>query len=303
MSALLATAAGGLLTAEQAGGEETGGDAGIFSGIAYPIIPHLGELIVGTICFLVILYLATRYAVPRLEAMLAERRSQIQGGIERAEQAQAEADAALAEYNAQLATARTEASRLREEARAEGAAILAEMRERAQAESARITEAAQRQVQAERQQAVTQLRTEVGGLATALASKIVGESLTDSARQSRVIDRFLAELEDADPDDVRAAVTAGAPAGGDADDEPGAVRSAVAGAKRLLSGLTGGDGSDGDGAAVGAGDAGGSAEPGPASTDAEPRTTGGATRGSVGPSRTSGGSSRSPREPGAGPRP
>ena len=56
---------------------------------AYPVLPHLGELIAGTICFLVLLFLAYRYAVPRLEAMLAERRAAIQGGMEAAERAQA----------------------------------------------------------------------------------------------------------------------------------------------------------------------------------------------------------------------
>ena len=51
------------------------------------------------------------------------------------------------------------------------------------------------QIEAERQQALTALRTEVGNLATELASRIVGESLTDEARQSRMVDRFLDELE------------------------------------------------------------------------------------------------------------
>src|SRR5437773_7324871 len=70
-----------------------------------------------------------------------------------------------------------------------------EMREQAQAEARRITESAQAQIEAERQQALTALRTEVGNLATELASRIVGESLTDEARQSRMVDRFLDELE------------------------------------------------------------------------------------------------------------
>jgi F-type H+-transporting ATPase subunit b len=72
------------------------------------------------------------------------------------------------------------------------------MREQAQAEAARITSSAQQQITAERQQAVVQLRTDVGRLATDLASRIVGESLEDEARQRRVVDRFLDELEQAD---------------------------------------------------------------------------------------------------------
>jgi F-type H+-transporting ATPase subunit b len=35
----------------------------------------------------------------------------------------------------------------------------------------------------------------VGSLATQLASKIVGESLEDEARRTRVVDRFLDELD------------------------------------------------------------------------------------------------------------
>ena len=185
---VLATGVGG--TAEGPAGPQATG-WGTFA----PIIPHPFETITGLIVFSVLVFLAAKYAVPRFEAMYAERRSAIEGRIEEAQQAKAEADAALAEYQQQLKEARTEAGRLREEAREEGAQILAEMRERAQAESARITESAQRQVESERAQAVTQLRQQVGGLASTLASKIVGESLEDDARQSRVIDRFLDELE------------------------------------------------------------------------------------------------------------
>lgn len=160
-----------------------------------PIIPHPAEVIMGLVFFGIVYWAMSKYVVPRIEAMYAERAAEIEGGIEKAEKAQAEAAAALEEYKAQLAQARAEAGRIREEARAQGALIIAEMREQAQAEAARITAAAQQQINAERQQAVVQLRSDVGRLATDLASRIVGESLEDSARQSRVVDRFLDELE------------------------------------------------------------------------------------------------------------
>ena len=53
------------------------------------------------------------------------------------------------------------------------------MRQQAQEESARLLTNAKSQIEAERASAVTQLRTEVGGLATSLAGRIVGESLSD----------------------------------------------------------------------------------------------------------------------------
>jgi F-type H+-transporting ATPase subunit b len=69
------------------------------------------------------------------------------------------------------------------------------MREQAQTESARIKASAQAQLEAERAQVLTQLRSEIGGLATTLAGRIVGEALEDDARARRTVDRFLADLE------------------------------------------------------------------------------------------------------------
>jgi F-type H+-transporting ATPase subunit b len=160
-----------------------------------PLIPSLTELIIGIIAFLIVFGFLGRMLLPRAQKMLAERTNQIEGGLERAEEAQAEAQRVLEQYRQQLADARHEAARLREEAREQGAQIIAEMREEAQTEARRLTEAAQQQIQAERQQALTALRSEVGALATDLASRVVGESLTDEARQSRVVDRFLDDLE------------------------------------------------------------------------------------------------------------
>jgi F-type H+-transporting ATPase subunit b len=165
---------------------------------AYPILPHPGELIFGIIAFVILYVVVAKKVAPRIEAIITERTTAIEGGLAKAEEAQAQATAALEDYQHQLAEARGEASRIREEARAQGAQIIAEMREQAQVEAARITAAAAQQVAAERQQAVVQLRSDVGKLATDLASRIVGESLEDTARQSRVVDRFLAELEQAE---------------------------------------------------------------------------------------------------------
>ena len=160
-----------------------------------PIIPTLTEVIVGLIAFSLLFIVMKSKVVPRFEKAFAERTDAIQGGMERAEQAQQEAAAALKSYQDQLSDARGEAQKLREEARAQGAAIIEEMRTKAQEEANRITAAARASIEAERQQAVTSLMQEVGTIATNLASKIVGEALDDQVRQSRVVDRFLADLE------------------------------------------------------------------------------------------------------------
>ncbi len=160
-----------------------------------PLAVEWVEVILALVVF-GLLYLAVKkWVVPSFEKTFADRTTAIEGGLKAAETKQAEADAKLAELEKQLGDARHEAARIREEAREQGATIVAEMREQAQTEASRIVEHAHNQIEAERQQAVTSLRAEVGSLATSLAGRIVGESLDDEARQSRVVERFLADLE------------------------------------------------------------------------------------------------------------
>jgi len=160
-----------------------------------PLIPHTAELIVGAIAFTLLFLTLRKFVVPMFEKAYTDRTNAIQGGMERAEKAQLEAQRALTQYNEQLSKAREEAQTLREEARVQGAAIIEDLRTKAQEEAARITATAHASIEAERQQAIASLRNEVGTLAVELASKIVGEALDDQARQSRVVDRFLEDLE------------------------------------------------------------------------------------------------------------
>ena len=160
-----------------------------------PLVPHTAELVAGFVAFGLLYMVMRRKVVPMFEKAFAARTEAIQGGMERAEKAQLEAQRALGQYNDQLSKAREEAQTLREEARVQGSAIIEELRTKAQEEAARITAAAHASIEAERQQAVTSLRNEVGTLAVELASKIVGEALEDQARQSRIVDRFLDDLE------------------------------------------------------------------------------------------------------------
>lgn len=162
---------------------------------ANPLIPNWWEVLVTATGFAVLMFIVVKFVVPALEKSYQDRVDAIEGGLERAEAAQAEANAMKADYQQQLQDARTEASQVREEARTEAAQIVAEARERASEEAARITEQASVQIAAERNQAVSSLRTEVGTLASSLAAKIVGESLDDDERSRRVVDRFLADLE------------------------------------------------------------------------------------------------------------
>ena len=142
-----------------------------------PLVPKPAELIVGVIAFALLFMVLRKFVTPMFEKAFAARTEAIQGGIEKAERAQLEAAKALESYTAQLADARGEAAKIREEARVQGAAIIEDLRAQAQEEAARITAAAHSSIEAEREKAISSLRAEVGTLAVDLSSKIVGEAL------------------------------------------------------------------------------------------------------------------------------
>jgi F-type H+-transporting ATPase subunit b len=160
-----------------------------------PLVPNATESIIGLIAFLIVFGVLAKILLPRIQKTLEERTEKIEGGLKRAEELQDEAKAELERYRAQLAEARHEAARLREEAREQGAQILAQMRADGEAQRQRLIDSAQEQIDASRQQALTSLRAEVGTLAVELASRVLGESLEDEARQRGTVDRFLAQLE------------------------------------------------------------------------------------------------------------
>lgn len=197
------------LASVAAADEPTGWPAGA------PLLPHPAEIIIGAIAFALLYWVYSKFVVPKLEELYTERAAAIEGGMQQAEEAQAQAQAALEQYQAQLHEARAEANKIREDARSQGAQIVAELRTQAQNEANRITESAKKQIDAERQSALVSLRSEVGTLSTELASRIVGESLHDEARQSGIIDRFLAELESGDIKPEKVGAAAGGPAEGD----------------------------------------------------------------------------------------
>ncbi|MGC9670233.1 F0F1 ATP synthase subunit B [Planosporangium sp. 12N6] len=159
-----------------------------------PILPVWQEIVVGLIGFGVLCFVLMKYVFPRMEETFRARVDAIEGGIKRAEEAQAEANALLEQYRQQLAEARSEAARIRDEARADAAGIRDELLAQAREESDRIIAAGRESLAAERATIVRELRAEVGGLAVELAGRIVGESLADEARQHGTVERFLAEL-------------------------------------------------------------------------------------------------------------
>ncbi|MGC5287948.1 F0F1 ATP synthase subunit B [Micromonospora sp. DT231] len=160
-----------------------------------PIIPIPEEIVVGIVAFAVLCFVLMKFVFPRMEQTFQARVDAIEGGIKRAEAAQAEANQLLEQYRAQLAEARTDAAKIRDDARADAEGIRQDILAKAREESDRVIQAGKDALAAERATIVRELRAEVGTIAVDLASKIVGESLADEARRKGTVDRFLSGLE------------------------------------------------------------------------------------------------------------
>lgn len=160
-----------------------------------PLIPEPYDILWSSVVFVILLAFFWFKVLPNFKKTLDERTEAIEGRLEAAEKAQAEAAAKTANIEAEQAAARAEAAQIREAARAEGAAILAELKEQAANEAARLTATAKTQIEAERQAALISLRSEVGAIAIDLASSVVGASLQNDKVASGVVDKFLADLE------------------------------------------------------------------------------------------------------------
>ncbi|WP_245588770.1 MULTISPECIES: F0F1 ATP synthase subunit B [Actinoalloteichus] len=160
-----------------------------------PLLPPGYDIFWSAVCFVLVGLLFWKFVLPIFQRVLDERTDKIEGGIARAEKAQQEAKETLEQYQAQLAEARAEAARIRDDARAEGDQIIEEMRARAQEESARIVAQGQAQLDAQRAQIVAELRADLGRMSIDLASRVIGESLEDEARRRGTVDRFLDELD------------------------------------------------------------------------------------------------------------
>jgi F-type H+-transporting ATPase subunit b len=158
-----------------------------------PILPAWNELIWGTIAFLLLVFLMYRTVWPSVDKAFKDRRDNIEGKLEQAERDHQEASELLEQYRRRLRDAEDETQRILEEARANAERVRRDLLAKAEADAGRELERARQAIRSERDQAIRQLRNEVGTLAVELATRVVGDSL-DRDRQLRLVDEYIEEL-------------------------------------------------------------------------------------------------------------
>ena len=157
-----------------------------------------GTLLIWIIAFIVLYTLLTRFIYDPLVNVLNERRSRIAKGLEDAAAAAKARENAETEAEKILAQARTEAQKVIDEARGRGEGVAESIETEARQVAAKIQFDAQTEATVIRDQQLGDLREQVLNISVAVASRILGENISQS-KQKALVDGFITDL----PEDAK----------------------------------------------------------------------------------------------------
>ena len=159
------------------------------------LIPNM-TFVVELAAFIIVLGFLSRYVIPPVQQAVTARQDMARKLVSDRREAKQLLENAQTAYQTAMADARREAAQLRTQAEEQRRGIVAGASTEAEARAAEIISRSQVRLAAERQQAIRQLKADLGNAATDLAETILGEALADDERQRRLIDRFLSQIEE-----------------------------------------------------------------------------------------------------------
>lgn len=136
--------------------------------------------------FLIVLGVIGKFVVPPIQKVLGERERMAAQIVDDNRRAAAQEAAAEADYNKELATARSEAAGIRDAARAEGRQVIDDMRGRANDEVAGTLQDANDELKLQSDSIAPTLNSSVETLSQTLASRVLGVSPSNTATSSSV---------------------------------------------------------------------------------------------------------------------
>ncbi len=157
------------------------------------LYPGKEELILAGVAFAVLFFFFWKWVLPKLNVLLEERRTQIQGQIEQADETRKQAEQELSDYRVQLANARDEGNRIIEEARKTAEQLRRDIQASAEQEAQSTVVRAQEEIRAERDRVFNELRVQVGEIVVDLAGRVIGQSLDQRAHE-QMIDEYIEQV-------------------------------------------------------------------------------------------------------------
>jgi len=160
--------------------------------VVNPVLPDTSELLWAAVFFFLLLIFMWKVCLPPIKKAMRQRDDQVQADREAAERARTDAEQVKRDYDATLAEARADATRIIDEARTAADARRSEIVGAVETELAEARTVAMAEIDAQRAAALSSLRGDVGGIATDAASAVVQRDL-DQAAQSAVVDTYLSD--------------------------------------------------------------------------------------------------------------
>jgi F-type H+-transporting ATPase subunit b len=155
---------------------------------------HINLTLIGqSITFLIFVWFCMKFVWPFIRNAMDARTQQIAEGLSAAERAHRDLELAKDKVSSQLKDAKVEAAAIIEQANRRAAQIIDEAKERAREEGERIKVSAQAEIEQESNRAREQLRAQVGALAVAGASRILGRAVDENAHRD-IVDQLAQEL-------------------------------------------------------------------------------------------------------------
>ncbi|MDA8639674.1 F0F1 ATP synthase subunit B [Flavobacteriaceae bacterium] len=155
----------------------------------------LGLFVWQTILFVALLLLLKKFAWKPILDAVNERETSIRESLSAAEKAREDMEAVQADNKRILKQARSERDALLAEAKTESTKIVNQAKEDAKAEADKITAQAQVTIQNEKNAAINELKGQVASLSIDIAAKVLQTELKDQAAQEKFVSELVKEIE------------------------------------------------------------------------------------------------------------
>ena len=156
----------------------------------------IGDFILITGSFLLLIFLVKKYAWGNISSILDERAEKISSDIDGAEEARKKAEELASKREAELAGSRTEAKTIIENAKETAEKSKADILAEAKLEAGRLKEKANQEIAQNKAEALQSVKGDVADLTISLAGKIISQNL-DGQDHKELIDQYIDQLGEA----------------------------------------------------------------------------------------------------------
>jgi F-type H+-transporting ATPase subunit b len=157
--------------------------------------PAIGTVFWTTLIFFILFFLLWKFAWGPIMKAVKSREEMIRNSLESAEKAREEMKVLQADNETVLRKAREERDKIIRDARLSTERMLSEAKEKSQSEADAMVKRAKELIEREKNNAITEVKREIAGLAIEVASKVVSETLKSDAEQQKLIERYLKEIQ------------------------------------------------------------------------------------------------------------